>query len=125
MLVLFLCLSISCSRYRIHDPVLRHLAKCRDKWRYFKLDRQVRGKVLSYAKGLCGYFMLNSAVVIVTSVHDTIRVLELPCYHKMFARSDSVLIEPVNKPDSAGSILDVDFTCLVKRTCYGHITKVE
>ncbi len=62
----------------MHDPALRHLASCRNEWQYFKLDRQVRGKVLSYAKGLCGYFMLNSAAVIVTSANDTIRVLELP-----------------------------------------------
>ncbi len=125
LIIVLVYIGLSCSGQTINQRQLNELVECRDTWQYFKLDHQIRGKVLSYAKGLCGYFTMNSATIIVTSAHDTIRVLELPCYHGLIVKSDSVLVKPVSKPDSAGAILDVNFTCLVKRTCYGHVTKVQ
>jgi hypothetical protein len=125
IIVLFLCLSISCSRHRINYRLINRLAKCQDGWQYFKLDHQVRGKIIYYERGYCGFISLNSVTIITTSARDTIRVLELTCGTKVFNKSDSVLVNPVNKPNSAGTSSDVDFTCLVKRTCYGSVTKVE
>jgi hypothetical protein len=117
--------SIGCSRHTINNHLLNHLGKCRDTWQYFTLDHQIRGRVLSYAKGVCGYVQISSNIIILTSARDTIRVLELPCYHGLIVKSDSVLVNPVIKPDSAGAVMDLNFTCQVKRTCYGRITKIQ
>jgi|GEM_PF-2177291 len=103
----------------------KRMVKCKKTWIYFKLDHQLRGKVLSYAEGMCGYIMVSSNIIMRTTTGDTIRVLELPCYSKIFVKSDSVLVSPVNKPDSAGAVGDIKFDCKVKRTCFAHVTKIQ
>jgi hypothetical protein len=125
--IILICLFFiaGCSRYGISRHNLNHLKKCRNNWQYFKLDHQIRGKILSYAKGYCGYFAIPSETIIATTTQDTIRVLELQCDGKIFARSDSVLVTPVSEPDSVGILSDDYFFCIVKRTCGGAVTKIR
>lgn len=101
------------------------MVACKKTWEYFKIDKPIRGKVLSYAKGICGYVAISSNIIIRSSTGDTLRGLELPCYSGIFEKSDSVLVSPVSDPYKAGGVGDIKFDCKVKKTCYAHIDKIK
>ncbi len=102
------------------------LAKCKNSWVYFKLDRPVRGKVLSYAWGMCSFVPVSSNTIVLLSTGDTVRILELPCNIKdTLKTSDSVSVSPITKADSVGGIGDTKYDCTIKRTCYAHISKIK
>jgi hypothetical protein len=125
LLIFFLMMSFGCSEKRRIQKMSDTVGECKKTWVYFKLERPVRGKVLSYAKGMCGYFAISSNTIVLTSAHDTIRVLQLPCNGGVCVKSDSVLVTPVTKVDSAGAIGDRMFDCRVKRTCFADVTKIQ
>ena len=125
LILILLCLNIACSMHMENRHWVKRLIKCKSTWVYFKLDHQVRGKILSYSKGICGYIQVSSNTIIHTSTGDTIRVLEMPCYGKIFAKSDSVLVTPLSKPDSIGGVGDLKFDCKVKKTCHAEVTKIQ
>jgi hypothetical protein len=122
---MFLLTTVACSRNNISKRHLKRLIKCSNTWQYFLLDHEIKGKVLSYSDGVCGMTALASNNIIVTNTHDTLRVLELSCGTKTFAKLDDVMVTPVNKPDSAGANMDGKYDCYIKKTCYAKVSKVH
>jgi hypothetical protein len=119
-------LNTACSNKIENQHRFKRLVKCQKTWVYFKLDHQIHGKVLSYAKGECGYFAIPSNVIVRTSSGDTIRAMELPCLSEVFEKSDSILVMPISKVDSLGGGLgDGKYDCKVKQTCFAHLSKIK
>jgi len=124
-ILILLCLNSACSKHIENRHWFKRMVKCKSNWVYFKLENPIRGRVLSYAKGMCGYFEIASNIIIRTSAGGTIRVFELPCVIKgEIIKSDSVLVSPVGKPDSVGGLMDGKFDCIVRRTCIAHVAKI-
>lgn len=124
LLVLFFLLLIKgCSKYREHKQ-LSAIAECKKTWQYFKLHKPIKGVVLAHIKGYCGYIYLSANSLIITSAHDTIRVIE-PCDNEILATTDSVLITPAKEYMGDGTVSDLKYECKIKRTCYGVVTTIK
>jgi hypothetical protein len=125
LILVLLRLNIACSRRMENRHWYKRLLRCENAWVYFKLENQIRGQILSHAKGTCDYFEISSNTIILISSGDTIRELELPCYSEVFQKSDSVLVTPISKVDSAGGIGDNKYDCKVRKTCFAHLSKIQ
>ncbi len=98
--------------------------ECHKSWQYFKLEKPVKGIVLSQTTGLCGYFMIPWAVIIKTTNGDTIRVLEL-CSKLKLAKRDSIIVNITNDTLVKGAVANTEFDCKIKPTCAGLITRIK
>ena len=124
VLILLILLGFGCSEKHSIFKMAKALSKCENNWQYFKLTEPIKGVVLLHTKGYCGYAHIHANTIIIINNTDTIRV-NGPCYTENTSTLDSVLINPYKTDNVTGTIGDLKYDCIIKKTCYGIITKIK
>ena len=120
ILLCFLCWGCSSIHFTREQ---KQANACHQAWQYLKLEKPVKGIVLSQTTGICGYFMIPWSTVVRTTTGDTIRVLELGSRFKL-AKFDSIVVNITKDSLVKGAIINTEFDCKVKRTCNGLISLI-
>jgi hypothetical protein len=123
-LIIIVAVSFGCSSKTYISGLRREAIECHKSWQYFKLEKPVKGIVLSQTTGFCGYVMAPWAVVIRTTDGDTIRVLEL-CSRLKLAKLDSIIVNISKDSLVKDVIINTEYDCKIKRTCSGLITRID
>ena len=120
-IMLFCLFCFGCAPANVKKQ-MHALSACQGNWQYFTVTKPITGKVISYHGGWCrGNSKMASSTVIITSVGDTVRVLEL-CNNTKFNPNEFVMVTWAQTPARKRAALDPDYDCKVQRTCYGDVT---
>jgi hypothetical protein len=127
LLIIFISACSILSKKKDTPKLIASDVECQRIWSYFDLNHKITGQIIAYhrAEVFCRAIGTASSTIMLTSLHDTIRIIELCNMSKEFKKSDSIEVIPADKPSFYVLISPDESYCYVKKTCYRRMTKLN
>ena len=127
IILFFICIlsgTVALSQKKISVSVIN---PCQKNWKYFASKDTIEGNVIYYeTSGDCGYFVTASLTLVVTTIKDTIRVLQFCDNRNNFKYFQKVKVLPCRITKKRAGLIPIDEKndCKIKKTYYSKIIAV-